>query len=81
MEMMSSTISGIIELDYHILEDEMVDIRIVYDEQSGRVQISGLPLNNKLLVYGLIELVKEQVAKQEPGRIIVPDPIPSTIKI
>lgn len=48
---------------------------ITYDQSTGQVQIQG-PVENKVLVYGLMELVKDAVrqaseAAQKNGGLVV----------
>jgi hypothetical protein len=56
----------------------MIEIKIQYNESTGNVQVSG-PIQNKVLFYGLLEMVKEIVAKQEPSKLVVPTPSDSVV--
>ena len=44
----------------------MIEVTITYDETTGRLGING-PFQNKMLMYGLLEMAKEAVATVGKG--------------
>lgn len=42
----------------------IIELKITHNPETGALGISG-PIQNKLLVYGMLELAKEAIASQE----------------
>jgi hypothetical protein len=41
-----------------------IQIVVTFDNETGQCQVSG-PINDKILIYGLLGMAKEIVSKQE----------------
>ena len=51
-----------------------IQIVVTFDNETGQCQVSG-PINDKILIYGLLGMAKEIVSKQEVKRssLVLPE--------
>ena len=49
----------------------IITIAIMFNEQTGEMQVQG-PVQNKVLCYGLLEMARDVVKEFKMGGIVVP---------
>lgn len=45
----------------------MIQLTILFDEKTGRIDVTG-PINNKVLSLGLLEFAKHKVSEFDPAK-------------